>query len=79
MISLKIVCYRPKHVENNKEKLMKGQFNFQWAKMFLLTTVTSLRAVSNKKLSVSENSDQCRYESSTTTTRKIIHYIEGSE
>jgi hypothetical protein len=58
---------------------MKGQFNFQWAKMFLLTTVTSLHAVNDKKLPVSEDSDQCRYESSTKTTRKIIHYIEGSE
>jgi len=47
--------------------------------MFLLTTVTSLRAVNNKKLPVSENSDQCRLESSTKTTRKITHYGEGSE
>jgi hypothetical protein len=39
---------------------MKGHCTFQWAKMLLLTTVASLRAVNNKKLPVSENSDQCR-------------------
>jgi hypothetical protein len=39
---------------------MKAYCNFQWAKMFLLTTVTSFLAVNSKKLQVSENSDQCR-------------------
>jgi hypothetical protein len=79
MISLKVVCYRPNYVGNNEEKLMKIHFKFQWAKKFLLITVTSLRAVNKKKLPVSENSDQCRYESSTKNTRKIIDNTEGSE
>jgi hypothetical protein len=39
---------------------MKTHCNFQWAKMFFLTTVTSFLAANSKKLPVSENSDQCR-------------------